>query len=536
MDLVQNYIKLLDDEYTVISELLNYIELLPDQGPMENAIRETYLEKLEQIKQVQNRNYQFLRTLEYDADVYNCMSAGLDTLIVKDDDASTVVDAESVAYGISTSISEASIEVPLSDQEKSSLRRKQLADALGKGEPVTVPMDGQISDISTSDAIAALCKQLADGVKLAVNSDGTIMSPSDCEQVNDGGVPVEKGIFFGGGDPAPNDIQLPNGKLAGGYGMCRICGTVFNQITNYCPECGTKVVIEKPAVTLDEVQFSAIAPKTFVKGDYSVIEILMYEEAFRHVVQETIVNADDPVKETKSGILTAEREAKITVMISSPDFEIDDNTESQIWQGGYLNFSFAVEVPEQYKKKHILFVASVYINGIIATRLKFVAKCTSIIEQKIEVNREDVLSAFVSYASQDRNRVAMIIQGMKKARPDMDIFFDVDSLRSGDDWEKALWREIDKRDVLFLCWSKYARNSKWVDAEWRYAFKNKGPDSIEPVPIDPPGSCPPPDELSRKHFNDKLLYIINSSVESQIIGNERMSNIENLAERLETIF
>lgn len=196
MDLVQNYIKLLDDEYTVISELLNYIELLPNQGPMENAIREIYLEKLEQIKQVQNRNYQFLRTLEYDADVYNCMSAGLDTLIVKDDDASTVVDAESVAYGISTSISEASIEVPLSDQEKSSLRRKQLADALGKGEPVTVPMDGQISDIYTSDAIAALCKQLADGVELAVNSDGFIVSLSDCEQVNDGGVPVEKGIFL----------------------------------------------------------------------------------------------------------------------------------------------------------------------------------------------------------------------------------------------------------------------------------------------------------------------------------------------------
>lgn len=282
-------------------------------------------------------------------------------------------------------------------------------------------------------------------------------------------------------------------------------------MTNYCLTCGTKVVIEKPAVTIDKVQFSAIVPKTFVKGDYSVIEIMMYEEAFRHVVQEAIANADDPVKETKSGILATERDARITIIISSPDIEIEDNSESQIWQGEYLNFSFAVEVPEQYTKRQILFVASVYINDIIATRLKFVAKCKTLVEQKIEVTREDVLSAFVSYASQDRNRVAMIIQGMKKARPDMDIFFDVDSLRSGDDWETALWREIDKRDVLFLCWSKYARDSKWVDAEWRYAFKNKGADSIESVPIDPPSSCPPPDELSRKHFNDKLLYIINSN-------------------------
>lgn len=529
-DLVHNYIKLLDEEYAVISELLGYIDVLSNQELMQNVIRRIYIEKLEQINQVQEKNHQFLRMLDDVAHSYSCMSAGLDSLIViDDDDASAVADAKSTASGIVTSISEASIDAHLTDQEKSAQRRKQLADALKKGEPVTISPDGQIVDTSTADAIVALRAQLAGGGETMVNSDGTISNPSDpfaqCGS-GDGFKPVDMDLVVGDDRSDWNSIQVPNGKLAGRHGMCRICGNVFNQITNYCPECGTKVIIEKPAVTLDKVQFSAVAPKTFVKGDYSVIEILMYEEDFRHVVQEAIENADDPVKEIKSGVLTAEREAKITVMISSPDFEIEDNTESQIWQGGYLNFSFAVEVPEQYKKRQILFVASVYINEIIATRLKFVAKCKSLIEQKIEVTREDVLSAFVSYASQDRNRVAMIIQGMKKARPDMDIFFDVDSLRSGDDWEKALWREIDKRDVLFLCWSKYARDSKWVDAEWRYALKNKGADSIEPVPIDPPGSCPPPDELSRKHFNDKLLYIINSNPSVQ--GDELTVDYEEL--------
>lgn len=528
---IRDYIRLLEDEYSAISEILSFNM---DSFSEWERMRMWFIQRLEQIRESIDRNRSFLEAAEHIESVLSCASSGpdsmyggenfskaeqriqenlvsvLDTLeVIDDDDASTIADVKPAASDTSMTISEASIDTPnLSNQEKSALRRKQLADALRKGEPVTVSLDGQIADTSTADAIAALRKQLDDGDALMVNAYGTIMPSSDLTQVNVG-VVVPKGVF-GGGDPFPNSIKVPEGKLAGGYGMCRICGKIFDQATNYCPECGTKVVVEKPVVTLDKVQFSALAPKTFVKGDYSVIEILMYEEAFRHVVQEAIDNADDPVKETKSGFLTAEREAKITVMISSPDFEIEDNTESQIWKGGYLSFSFAVEVPEQYKKRQILFVASVYINDIIATRLKFVAKCKSLIEQKIEVTREDVLSAFVSYASQDRNRVAMIIQGMKKARPDMDIFFDVDSLRSGDDWEKALWREIDKRDVLFLCWSKYARDSKWVDAEWRYAFKNKGPDSIEPVPIDPPGSCPPPDELSRKHFNDKLLYIINS--------------------------
>ena len=62
---------------------------------------------------------------------------------------------------------------------------------------------------------------------------------------------------------------------------------------------------------------------------------------------------------------------------------------------------------------------------MIATKLKFVVSCSSVREQKIQITREDVLTAFISYASQDRSRVVTIIQGMKKARPDMDIFFDM---------------------------------------------------------------------------------------------------------------
>lgn len=558
--LVKNYIRLLDEEYSIISELIYLME----QCPNVERIRKSYIEKQEQIGQLREESHQFIIAIENWISVFSCASAGsdysigidilekaqqrireresfisaLDSLeLIDDDEASVIEDAKTATKDITASISETSLDVPMTEQEKSELRRKQLADALRKGEPVTISPEGEISDLSTADAIAALRAHLTGDGETMVNADGTVFNPYDPLELGisgDGFKPVDKAVVAGSNMSEWDAIQVPDGKLAGGYGMCRICGTVFNQMTNYCPTCGTKVVIEKPAVTLDKVQFSAIVPKTFVKGDYSVIEIMMYEEAFRHVVQEAISNADDPVKETKSGVLIAEREAKITVVLSSPDVDIEDDTESQNWQGDYLNFSFAVEVPEQYTKRQILFVASVYINDIIATRLKFVAKCKTLVEQKIEVTREDVLSAFVSYASQDRNRVAMIIQGMKKARPDMDIFFDVDSLRSGDDWEKALWREIDKRDVLFLCWSKYARDSKWVDAEWRYALKNKGVDSIEPVPIDLPGSCPPPDELSRKHFNDKLLYIINSNPSAT--SDELTVSYDELATRLENLF
>lgn len=372
--IIRDYIRLLENEYSVISEILSInMDSLSDWERM----RMWYIQRLEQIRELVDRNRYFLESVEHIESALSCTSSGPDSIysgehfsdveqriqekenfvslldaleVIDDEDVSAIADAKSAASDIATIISEASIDTPnLNYKERSALRRKQLADALKKGEPVTVSQDGQISDISTADAIADLRRQLADGAELMVNSDGTIVDTSDCVQVNVGFIPVDKGVF-GCEDPIPNSIKVPEGKLAGGYGMCRICGTGFNQITNYCPECGTKVVIEKPVVTLDKVQFSALAPKTFIKDDYSIIEIFMYEEAFRDVVQEAIANAEDPVKETKSGILTAEREAKITVTLSSPDIVIEDNTESQTWQGNYLHFSFAVEVPEQYKQ------------------------------------------------------------------------------------------------------------------------------------------------------------------------------------------
>ena len=270
--------------------------------------------------------------------------------------------------------------------------------------------------------------------------------------------------------------------------------------------------IEKnlPPVRLQKVEFSAIAPKTLLKGNYSILHVVMYEEAFRHIVDDLIRNSNEPTQEERSGLHKVTEGDKVKIILSSPNISIDDNLETGIWQGKHLDFSFAVFLPDDYINRQILFFAKVYINDVPATKLKFIAGVESPVEQKLAIEREDVLSAFVSYASQDRKQVAAIIQGMKTARPDLDVFFDVDSLRSGDRWEQSLYQEIEKRDILFLCWSHFARDSHWVNAEWRYALEHKGEESIEPVPIESPEQCPPPQELKHKHFNDKLLYIINA--------------------------
>ena len=256
---------------------------------------------------------------------------------------------------------------------------------------------------------------------------------------------------------------------------------------------------------LSDVQFSAIVPKQAQHDEYLLISIYMYEEAFRSVVEDAL-NDESNAKEHKSGFFSVEDNTAVKIALSSPDLK-DVEIETSPWNGKYLRFDFAPSIPEGFSKKQILFIASVFFNDVLTTKLKFAISIDDIKETKPQISRKDIFSAFISYASQDRSRVATIIQGMKKARPDLDVFFDVDNLRSGEKWEDVLRKEIDERDILYLFWSHFARESKWVDIEWRYALEKKGIDFIEPVPIEPPDNCPPPKELSVKHFNDReLLY------------------------------
>lgn len=263
---------------------------------------------------------------------------------------------------------------------------------------------------------------------------------------------------------------------------------------------------------LSTVQFSAIAPERFQKGFTSTVDILMYEEDHHTIVDSVKAEYEQTVKESRSGIQKVQANTKVRVLLSSSDIELDDFEDEQKWCGGYLRFSFFVELPKSYSKAQLRITAQVYFNDVPATRLIIVAECGRKKAHRIKLERLDINSGFMSYASQDRARVAAIVQGMQKVRPDLHIFFDVESLRSGDNWQEVIQRTIDQCDTLFLCWSHFANESKWVDWEWHYALQHKGESAIDVFPIESPDICPPPEALNKKHFNDKLLVYMNSDV------------------------
>jgi len=82
---------------------------------------------------------------------------------------------------------------------------------------------------------------------------------------------------------------------------------------------------------------------------------------------------------------------------------------------------------------------------------------------------------------------------------------DVLSLRSGENWEERLWDVIPKSDIFYLFWSLNAKQSEWVEKEWRCALRTRGLEFIDPVPLVSPEQVPPPSELSSIHFSDPLL-------------------------------
>ena len=221
----------------------------------------------------------------------------------------------------------------------------------------------------------------------------------------------------------------------------------------------------------DCVSFTLTAPSTMAPGNDYELGVWVYVKEQEQEMIKTAMEmheTDDIIKKSKKSV-PIERKTHITVRIDIPGFEIDDTRDNIYWDGEVANATFMVDVPEslsfgKYRGK-LLFL----VEGLQIAKLDF--KLTVGIEERtvtnIPVNQSLIHSAFVSYASNDRNAVLARVHMLEKIIPDIDIFIDLVSLRSGEDWYKRLEDEIKKRDIFYLFWSEAASKSEWVQKEWK---------------------------------------------------------------------
>jgi hypothetical protein len=210
------------------------------------------------------------------------------------------------------------------------------------------------------------------------------------------------------------------------------------------------------------------------------------------------------------------RGSTLTFSLSMNGLKIDEPQQDREWNGRTIGVQFGVTVPENFEPRSIYGLVVISADTVPIGHFRFAFKIVATPEpQSDEPLYLGALTrfrcAFISYAHEDLaevlKRVQMLNIQTKK------YFQDLINIPPGERWEPAIFKAIDKSDVIFLFWSKAASGSEWVRKEILYAIKRQAGDEnappvIYPVIIEGPPPAPPPAELNFLQFNDDFSYRI----------------------------
>jgi HEAT repeat protein len=271
------------------------------------------------------------------------------------------------------------------------------------------------------------------------------------------------------------------------------------------PEPDTQI----PLAVTDNVHFSVTAPHILTLGDSFILDVWVHPEGtYDEVIKRgRRAQRNSQIRTRTKGPVPLKQGTVMEVFLDIPDFDIREARDTIYWLRTIGNCTFAITVPQDAAAGYHFGTLSFLVSGLLIARLQFDLKIGVARQQVEDVSAREVRikSAFASYASQDRDRVLDILQGVCKAFPGLDIFLDVASLRSGERWQQRLSEEIAIRDIFYLFWSLAASRSPWVEKEWQTALATRGIDYINPFPLEPPTMAPPPPELASLHFNEWTL-------------------------------
>ena len=181
------------------------------------------------------------------------------------------------------------------------------------------------------------------------------------------------------------------------------------------------------------------------KGDYSLIQLLMYEDEYRNVVDRIISYSKDSISETPGGELCLKQQSAIMIQLVSPDIKVAGEMltleENRTWQGGYQNFTFAVQIPFDYDKRQIIFKANVYINDLKASSLSFIA------EVNAKTNKEIREKASIYQSQLEVAKAENESKDLRLANQQLKLNHIADELKQKELTEQALNLMLKNRDI-----------------------------------------------------------------------------------------
>jgi hypothetical protein len=261
-------------------------------------------------------------------------------------------------------------------------------------------------------------------------------------------------------------------------------------------------------IQLDRLHFTLTAPAWAVPGSTVAVSVWGHLELQRDLILKRALQqySKDAVLAFSKGPVPIRRGAVISVRLVIPGALVEDPEDSVLWVGEIGSANFLVTIPAESRGPTLPGSALIYFDGLTVAKLQFVLSVgPAVRDSLIQVPQVYIRRAFASYASADRDEVLARLQGIQKAAPGLNVFFDLVSLRSGQSWERELEKVIYASDIFYLFWSANARQSRHVESEWRIALGTGRAGFIDPVPLQPPEEAPPPLELAGLHFNDWML-------------------------------
>lgn len=212
---------------------------------------------------------------------------------------------------------------------------------------------------------------------------------------------------------------------------------------------------------------------------------------------------------------------KITVLLESEELEFEPDMLTKKWHGDWTRYEFEFRPKAELIDETAFVRASIMVMGFEIAKIQFAIDITEPQMQAMGRSTEIELPTnpfalakmqstttggydkiFISYSRKDK-LIAEAFKIIQEAAGN-DVFFDVDDIRTGEDWQAAIARAIDEADYLQLFWSENSANSEWCGYEWEYTLNyrckdNKCREFIRPVWwADPMPS--PPESLGHLNF------------------------------------
>jgi hypothetical protein len=104
---------------------------------------------------------------------------------------------------------------------------------------------------------------------------------------------------------------------------------------------------------------------------------------------------------------------------------------------------------------------------------------------------------FISYPKSSRERIVAINNGLVAAG--YSVFFDFESLRSGEQFEEVIDYQVKGARAVVACWSPTSFKSRWCKSEWRVAVHHR---NLIPIMIEPFTFEDIPTEFNAFHYID----------------------------------